>query len=82
MEPHQSPLVRLTLPLRATLAMISRVTVHHFATRTRKAQLAHDVRLISSLDHCVLSDFGMHGFNQLSPEQQEAALMKKFGNGY
>jgi hypothetical protein len=40
------------------------------------------VRLISSLDHCVLSDLGMHSFNQLSPELQEAALMKKFGDGY
>ena len=82
MEPHQSPLVRLILPFRATLAMIPRVAVHHFATWTRKTRLAHDVRLISSLDHCVLSDLGMHSFNQLSPEQQEAALMKKFGDGY
>jgi len=78
MESRQSPLVRFTLPLSGTFAVISRVTVEHFVKRAYKARLAHDVKILSLLDHCILSDIGMHGFNQLSPKQQEAALIERF----
>lgn len=77
MGTHHSTIARLTTPLSGALAKISHTTVQHFEARARQARLARDLGTLSALDHYTLINIGMQSFHQLSPTQQEVALVEK-----
>jgi lipopolysaccharide export system protein LptC len=77
MTTHQSTIAKFTKPLSETFANISRTTIQHFEAKAQRARLAHDIKTLSAFDPCMLNDIGMKGFKQMSPAQQERAIIDR-----
>jgi hypothetical protein len=77
MTTHQSTIAKFTKPLSETFAKISRATIQHFEIKAQRARLAHDIKTLSAFDPYMLNDIGMKGFKQLSPAQQERAIIDR-----
>ena len=77
MTTHHSIIAKFTKPLSETFANISRTTIQHFEAKAQRARLAHDIKTLSAFDPYMLNDIGMKGFKQLSPAQQERAIIDR-----
>jgi hypothetical protein len=77
MTTHHSTIAKFTKPLSETFANISRTINQYFETKAQRARLAHDIKTLSAFDPYMLNEIGMQGFKQLSPAQQERAIIDR-----
>jgi len=69
MTTHHSTIAKFTKPLSTT--------IQYFEAKAQRARLAHDIKTLSAFDPYILNDIGMRGFKQLSPAQQERAIIDR-----
>jgi lipopolysaccharide export system protein LptC len=77
MTTHHSTITKFTTPLSEIFASISRTTIQHFEAKAQRARLAYDIKTLTAFDPYLLNDIGMQGFKQLSPAQQERAIIDR-----
>jgi uncharacterized protein YjiS (DUF1127 family) len=71
-----SPITTFTTPVSETFANISRATINYFEKRAQKSRLAHDMKLLQTMDTHMLKDIGLTGFNRLAQAEQESLLLE------